>query len=92
MTLPSFLHDDTGDDAGDETEGLAPETATVLDLTAGVARITTAWNPQGDIRYSIDLPDGPLTPDDTEYLAAVLHPSPPATAVLIDIEEYAEPE
>lgn len=88
MPIPSFLHDD----AGDDFEDLVPESATVLDLTAGVARITAAWTPQDGMQYSIDLPDGPLTPDDTEYLAAALHPTRPAAAVLIDIDEYAEPE
>ena len=88
MTSPAFPQDGAVDDA----DGTPAEPPTLLDLTAGPARITPVWTPEDGVQYSIELPEGPLTPDDAEYLALGLQTTQSGGAVLIDIDEYTEPE
>lgn len=88
MTTPVFPRDG----AVDDVEGAAAEPPTILDLTAGPARITPVWTPDEGVQYSIELPDGPLSPDDAECLAIGLHTTQSGGAVLVDIEEYARPD
>lgn len=87
MAIPTFDHD-----AVDDAERIAAEPPTLLDLTAGPARITPVWNAEEGVQYSIELPDGPLSPADAESLATGLHLTQPGVAMLVDIEEYAETE
>lgn len=88
MITPALPQDDAVDDA----DGTPAEPATVLDLTAGPARITPVWTPEDGVQYSIELPAGPLSPDDADCLVLGLHAAQPNGAVLVDIEEYAGPE
>lgn len=87
MALPPMPYD-AAETAGD---ALA-EAPTVLDLQAGPARITPVWTPEEGVQYSIELPDGPLSPDDAEYLTVGLRTAQSGGIVLVDIDDYAGTE
>lgn len=65
--------------------------ATVVDLTAGAAQITPVVV-DGESRFEVDLPDQPLAEEDVESLAVALHVAQSGPAVLVDVDEYVDPE
>lgn len=86
------MHNDLSSSATTAPDEDVPAgSATVVELTAGPALITPVHE-DGAARYTLTVPDEPLTDEDLQGLTVALQVVRSGPAVLVDLEEYAGTE